>query len=216
MNSSRSRFLPSPGKLLAAVPAIVGATQAHAVIVYTDFGPSGVSAVPDTSSTTLTFNLDGSYDPTGATTYDFSLFVKATAPSDLQIQLTAPNTAIAQLGGSYLFGTGETIGPDSEDGLTFSSSNATVSPALNTPYYIGLEDDGIYGWAEVMLGSGTNITLFGVAYDDSGASIVTGDTGASAIPEPGTSAALAGLAAGAVAAFVARRKRKAKASAVVA
>lgn len=229
MKSPCSSFLPAPGKLLLALPAVFGASSASAVIIYTDFGPDGVTAVKDNAATMLSFDFNGNYDLSSqpSSSYDFSLYVKAANanPTILDINLDGSSTAVAQVDGMYLLGPGQVIGPDLVDGLTFMSReddvfSVSTTPTLGTSYYIGLQSNGNYGWAKMMLSFDVNsdslITLFGVAYDNSGASILTGDTGASAVPEPGVTAAFAGLVAGAAAAFAARRKRKAKASADVA
>ena len=76
--------------------------------------------------------------------------------------------------------------------------------------YIGLEFNpgtGLrFGWAEVSLNAGNTLTLYGFAYDNTGGQILAGVT---AVPEPATTGAIAAALAGSVAAFEARRRRKA-------
>jgi hypothetical protein len=63
-----------------------------------------------------------------------------------------------------------------------------------------------YGWARVSFNADFSVTLHDFAYEASGASILAGDTGVSAIPEPSTYAAFVGLIAGAVALNNRRRR----------
>jgi hypothetical protein len=53
---------------------------------------------------------------------------------------------------------------------------------------------------------GGSLTLYGFAYDNTGASIAAG---AGAVPEPATTGLIGALLAGSAAAFEARRRRKA-------
>ena len=76
------------------------------------------------------------------------------------------------------------------------------------------QSDTFYGWGEMVFApptssgiKGHGFTITRMYYDDTGAAIKVGDTGA-VIPEPST-CALALLAAGGVAAYRARRKMNA-------
>jgi hypothetical protein len=208
MNPSRSRFLSSPGKLIIALPAVLGATQAGAAIVYTPV---------DASAGTITFELDGRYR-TNHNDYHFTLQAKS-GISVSPANFDGASGYLALSGATSFFDAGQNIGPAS--GLTFSDEVRLVSVPPDTSGYLGFRYDfngtTTYGWAEAKVtDGGGQIALLGIAYEDSGASIVTGDTGSPPIPEPGNTAAFAGLVAGAAAALVARRNRKAKAAAIVA
>lgn len=65
-----------------------------------------------------------------------------------------------------------------------------------------------YGWARVSYNSDKSLTLYDFAYESSGAAIAAGDVG-SAIPEPSTYAALAGLLAGSAALYRRRQLKSA-------
>jgi len=211
MNPKQSRFLPAPGKLLVALSAAAGASQAGAAIVYTDFGPSGLS------NSFISFNISGSYDIVSSGEGDREPYAFTIQSKGGIYLLSRSNGYVAQSGSTLtLFGTDQLIGPTDESGLDFTDhANLTYQTSGNTPGYLGLRFDlydgtQYYGWAKVADNS-PDVTLFGVAYDNAGGSILTGDTGAPAIPEPVNTAFLVSLAAGAVAALAARRKRKAKA-----
>lgn len=61
--------------------------------------------------------------------------------------------------------------------------------------------DPKYGWAEIEFETNNTLTLYGFAYEDSGAPITAG-----AVPEPATVGLLAALAAGSAAVYARRRK----------
>ena len=97
------------------------------------------------------------------------------------------------------------------DGSSFLSNAQTDLTGTGGPWdpgsgYMGLQTgDGNFGWIQLTGIDDTfqNAVVVDWAFEDSGAAIAAGDTGAGAIPEPG-SLALVGL--GAVA-FAARRRR---------
>lgn len=98
------------------------------------------------------------------------------------------------------------------------SSGATAFVLNSSNNYVGFrflnEGTGLvtYGWLQVSVGASFTDparSIIGWAYETSGAGIAVGDTGAVAVPEPGTY--LAGLAAGALA-LRAWRRRKAQAA----
>ena len=102
----------------------------------------------------------------------------------------------------------------STSGFLSADVAATAFDKVGTEYVgIEFENDNTkavnYGWLELTSTSatGTPATIVGYAYDNSGASIVVGATGLSAIPEPGTNAAL-GLGALALGAAGVRRWRQ--------
>ena len=99
--------------------------------------------------------------------------------------------------------------------LYSSSSTSIHGPSgvgVNDPTYIGFgindPNDSVgtlYGWAQLMftrVPDGLNIHIIDYAYDDTGAAITAGDTGATAVPGAGGLVALACGAAGL------RRRRK--------
>ena len=102
MNPNRPPRLPTPAKLIVALPVVLGASQAGAAIVYTDFGPSGVS------DGDLAFNPDGTNSVTGSGSFNFSLQVK----TDLRCQPVGVGTGVAYSGNTTFFGTGMAIGPE--------------------------------------------------------------------------------------------------------
>ncbi len=71
-------------------------------------------------------------------------------------------------------------------------------------------DDGagtsiVFGWIRASFDVGNSITVYDFAYESNGGAILAGDLG-SAIPEPSTYAALAGLLAGTAALYAKRRR----------
>ncbi len=76
-------------------------------------------------------------------------------------------------------------------------------------YYLGVRlDDGedyFYGWIDMSIGSDGTLRIYELAYEDqAGVGIYAG-----VVPEPAATTALAGLMAGSIAAYGARRRRKA-------
>lgn len=115
----------------------------------------------------------------------------------------APGTLVS---GAQTFG--RTPGPE--------ATGATAFVLNSTANYIGFrflnEGTGAinFGWAQLSLAgsfAGQPRSIIGYAYEASGAGIMVGDTGAAAVPEPGTY--LAGFAAGALALRAWRRRKAA-------
>jgi len=207
MKPRSSRLIPSTGKLLATVPVIVCASQAQGQIVYTDLG-TGVTAP------SIFFNVDGSLVSTSAPgSYQFNALQKGTLTL-LSTSNTITPAVYAYPGGlsttATVFSSGDLIDFD-------PIANGAADPSVNAPgpTYLGLAVNVAgqwdYGWAQVQGSSGPNLTLYGFAYDPTGAPIHAGQT--AVVPEPDSTTALAGLVAGSVAAFAALRKRKAAAAA---
>ena len=97
--------------------------------------------------------------------------------------------------------------------FTFGGRRDTGLLQLGVPGCFGFRTSlGDFGWAELEVnadrdGFANSVTLLAAAYDDTGAPILTGDTGESATPEPGT-AGLALLALGAAGVTALRRRGK--------
>lgn len=184
-------------KLLAAIPAVVGASQATAAVHYTDLG-DGVTGFD------LYFNfVEGTAASGSITTPQFYMLTK----SLLYLGYSDATTSQIATNGSYdaiVFEHGDLIG----DTSAFQVS-AFTGP-LTAPVYLGFkfeqEGDTLYGWALFNMVDEYTGRLYGFAYDDTGAAIAAGAT--SAVPEPASAATIAGLLGGA-AALAARRKRKA-------
>lgn len=99
------------------------------------------------------------------------------------------------------------------------TTGATAFNLNSSSNYVGFrflnETTGLvnYGWLQVQVGATLNNAsrfILGWAFETSGAGIAVGDTGAVAVPEPGTY--LAGLAAGAIALRAWRRRKAAQAA----
>lgn len=201
MNAQTSRLVPTPVKLLAAVPVLLAANQAKATIIYTDLG----SGLTDTQ---IFFNFQtGTASAAYFSDYQFQFL---TFKSMLMTNSGIDGIAIAAPGTIATFNEGDPI----DGSLTFDTYSYQ---GFNdgSPSYLGFKftsgEDTYYGWAKYTQNGYTDGTLYGFAYDNTGAPIAVGAT---AVPEPGASAALAGLAAGSVAALAIRRRRKAAAAAV--
>lgn len=97
-----------------------------------------------------------------------------------------------------------------------STRQIEIRHSLDRRGYLGLMFDGVgdsyyYGWADIMLSADfKTATLYGYAYDNTGAPIIAGDTGgagAAPVPEPATISLFAMGAAG----LAAVRRRQGKA-----
>ena len=104
--------------------------------------------------------------------------------------------------GYYTFYRTDTIGTFWTNSFSSSSgsTNGAMSPGQRGFLALGFDLDGetVFGWADISLSTdGLSLTVHGWAFEDSGAGIVAGETGASnAVPGLGGLAALACGAAG--------------------
>ena len=184
----------------AAVAITSAAVSSPAAIVYVD--PTDIS-IPDTIDGIYINLVTGATSTTGLTGYDINpydngaglTFYGAASPSGVLATGVAGTSAVAQK-----LTAGTTISATPTVG--FYNQFQTVGTAFQTPGlgYLGLrflnESTGVvnYGWVEVSSGTGgafpgfpASITRW--AFENTGLSINAGQT--TAVPEPGTTAALA-------------------------
>jgi len=209
---SRSR-----ASILLGAPALaVAAPAAHAAIVYTPInGGTGVTLTAPYDS--LFFNLQtGVYHPYGFTGNQILFTFYFGNPNNPVIEGLYGTDKSAYGGPAsgvrpvVKFGHVQTVGISSSFSDATNSFNNVVPgnwAADGTHGYAGLSINPsitMYGWAEVSYNVDKTLTVYGFAVQTDGTAIVTPGT----VPEPGTSAAMAALTAGSVAALSARRKRK--------
>jgi len=202
--------LPLPShsrKIIAALPVIIGANSASAEIIYWQES-SGASRIFSIDFNFVDKTIGGSWTPGSV-----NLMWKG------MLMVSAYGGGIASSEGQVsLLSFGDLI----DDQLTFDEGFAYTSswPSSSEPGYAGfqftIEDSTYYGWALFGVGAENDydgeLTLYGFAYDNTGAAITAGAI--SAVPEPTTTTAIAGLLAGSAAAFAVRRRRKAQLAAV--
>ncbi len=198
-------------KLLLAAPVAMGAMSGVAAgnIVYTSVNAGTGVSITDPSK--LYFDVDGrSWGATYQAGDDFELSFEtnnAAKPylagigGGKAVGYHTPANYISKLSyGTTINGSG-TFEP--EGFLAFHTGGQWVPPASG---YAGLQlGSGDFGWANLTVtGDGTNdvVTLYGFAYDNTGAAINAGT-----VPEPGEAGLLGAVAAGSVAAWAARKRR---------
>jgi hypothetical protein len=225
--SRQSSAQPS-ARLGAYLAAGLGASTigtAQSAIVFFDVDPAktiGVAGTP-TPNQTLSFtdiNI-------GAGTYNSSIGYGPPTVSghSLWFTITGENQFTAEGAGGLALSSVFT-GFYSPDNLRSFSAGQEIGTGIKyatTPIagwngsgtgYVGLRFDtpgaSNFGWLEldyVANGASTTLTVDGFAFEDQpGVTILAGDTGSTAVPEPGTWAAAALLAGGA--AFMRWRKRR--------
>ena len=228
---ARSRKFPAQpsARLGAYLAAGLGASTigtAQSAIVFFDVNPAktiGVAGTP-TPNQTLSFtdiNI-------GAGTYTSAIGYgppTVSGPS-LWLTITGANQFTAEGAGDMRLSFNFNV-PSSPDNLRSFSAGEEIGTGIKygTPPvpgwngsgtgYVGLAFDtpgaaSRYGWLEldyVANGASTTLTVDGFAFEDQpGVTILAGDTGSTAVPEPGTWAAAALLTGGA--AFLRWRKRR--------
>ena len=225
---SRQSSVQPSARLGAYLAAGLGASTigtAQSAIVFFDVNPAktiGVAGTP-TPNQTLSFtdiNI-------GAGTYNSSIGYGPPVYSGLSLwfTITGENQFTAQSAGMSLSSSVNFPAPDNLRNFSAGqaidgSSKYTVGPIAgwnsSGTGYVGLVfRDALatadnFGWLEldyVANGASTTLTVGGFAFEDQpGVAIAAGDTGSTAVPEPGTWAAAALLAGGA--AFARWRKRR--------
>ncbi len=208
MNSTCSRFLHLTRRALPAAPlALAALPSVQAAIIYTN--PADLTATFP-GSIYIDLGTDGSGGAVSSSSFsgaDFQLLFDSIYGSD--------NPGLTYLGGAsrfisrpgnYVmnFGLNDPIDGiadrDGRNSLNYFGSN-DANWAAGTTGYIGVKVDagttGLdYAWIRVSYNNDKTLTVYDFAYETSGGAILAGDTGASAIPEPTTTAAIAGLLAG--------------------
>ena len=196
-----------------AVGAAATARQAQAAIVYS--GP--VAIVEPATATGVYLDLVTGVTTTSLTDdYDFDAYGKKSL-SFYALPGTGWEDGVVGTsanGATALIPLVSTV--SSTSGFLTADVSAKAFDTAGTEYVgIEFENDTTtavnYGWLELTSTSatGTPATILGYAYDNSGAPIVVGATGLSAVPEPGTTAALS-LGALALGAAGVRRWRQSK------
>lgn len=207
MNQTKKITLKLPLKTAGSIAALLSASSANAdIILSDDMGWSGFT-VGDGGVDSYDWDLDSN----GTTDLSFNQSLS----NYLDIRLNGASLAsnglnsLQALGKSALIASSAlTFGPTTTNilwsvfvGGELSYANGFTSGEST---YIGFtfnpSGTDLFGWASVTLTKGTygSFTVDNWAYDDSGASILAGQTTAAAVPEPSTSAmGLGALALGA-------------------
>jgi hypothetical protein len=218
--SLKKHRLTRSQKLLLAAPVLAGAVipAAQGAIIYTSLGSSGI-----TVSGSNELYIDWQGQTTGASTFpgwDIGLSINNVS-GDYYSQVSA-NISSVDLGAYYrttvglrfpindpivrepaLYGSTFYNIPKTYLTISSASGNYFWSPSA-THYYLGVQltPSSDYGWVEIALTAFNSMTVYGFAYDNTGAAINAG-----AVPEPADAGLLAGVLAGSAAAYAARRKR---------
>ncbi len=221
------RLLPAAPLALAAIPS------AQAVIVYsgtvdltTASDPSvgifvdfinGTAATGSSNSSdsplpsaNLSLSINPYYPPLytvyGRARNDYG--AGAGLALDLSSMKVTPLGANVPINGSLTFSAFNGFGyfnnqePNETAAWPFTDFTAYVGVSINSGSV------PVYGWMLVTLNSNYTLTLHSFALDNSGAAILTGDTGATPVPEPATTAALTALLAGTATLWRRRSKQK--------
>ena len=193
--------------------AVATASGAHAAII--------VLNTPITSNNStggsVTWNIDG----VGLTEGIFSNFAAApnfkffSQNANAFKQLRSAGGKLQGLGANVPISVAKTFSPNAFSVFKSGNIQNAVNFVSGASTYIGFQfnpsgSQVLYGWANVTLTNGGSFGTFTInswAYDNTGASILTGQT--SAVPEPATSAV--GLGALALGAAALRRRRQARA-----
>jgi len=223
--SLKGRRLSRGQKLFMAAPVFAGAAipAAQGAIVYTSLGSSGI-----TVSGSNQLYIDWQGQSTGSSAFAGSDIGLSIVPVSIgghpyYNSLVASNLAYVNISVypfrttvANRFGYGNPIvSQPAPDGSTFYNVKKTYLSESNNPgnyywtpsathYYLGVQltPSNDYGWVEIALTSFDSLTVYGFAYNTTGAAINAG-----AVPEPADAGVLAGVLAGSAAAYAARRKR---------
>ncbi len=211
------RQLSRGQKLLITAPAVAAAAlpMAQGVVIYTSVnGGAGLTIVGGVD-TAIGFNpftgtsfIGSAYHPSAIFNLYFNNYSDARYPiliSGKKDYFMVSGGYVSKLSAGKLIDNSATFAEDASIHLSLYFAGSYHGPwAGGGNGYIGMRDiSGNYGWANVTYVQGTSLTLYGLAYDDTGAGIQAG-----AVPEPADAALLGALVAGSAAAMAARRKRK--------
>lgn len=214
--------------VLPALPFALGsASVSHAAAVYTDAGDVTLTGAGAISWDMGSSGASGSASLGNVPGVDFTLSFGTTSGKTVTTDFNDPRLSINSSGSGFAinasskagvrkFNAGEMIdGFSSFDsgnyGLATSSEGSYGDWSVGSSGFAGLKfsdgGDTLYGWAQITYGTSKEIILHDFAYESlAGVGILAGDTVGTAIPEPGTTAAFAGLIAGSAAAFGRRRR----------
>jgi len=214
----KNRSSSTRRKLLLAAPlAAAGAAlpAAKGDIIYAPFN-GGANITINTSQVVFFDVGNGVANATSSSgaNYDFGLYFSSANAAQPRI-VKSSGDGLAYTGtlfayaqkfssGSPIDGSSFTVGPS----LYLSKNGHGPWAADGTVGYLGVQVQGSdFGWIEVSYNTDSTLTLISAAYDNTGAPIAAGAT---SVPEPAESAALAALLAGSLLAFKARQRRKAQ------
>lgn len=199
-----------------ATAAGVAAAPASAAIIFTELE---VPLTAESTTDSIFFSLSeqwaaSSNQTLGGEVFRLYFYDNGQQKPALFTQNTSGEVALID-GYAERFSAGSPISGDQTftNELTYIniSGNNDANWAPGTRGFLGLKFDNNgtpnFGWADLEYGSDSNLTLYGFAYDNSGAAIPAG-----VIPEPRATVFLAALAAGSVA-LLARRRRAARTNA---
>jgi hypothetical protein len=212
----KNRSSSTRRKLLLAAPlAAAGAAlpAAKGDIIYAPFN-GGANITINTSQVVFFDVGNGVANATSSSgaNYDFGLYFASGNAAQPRI-VKSSGDGIAYTGTFFAyaqkFSSGSPIDGSSFTTAAYLSKNGGGPWAADgTVGYLGVQVQGSdFGWIEVSYNTDSTLTLISAAYDNTGAPIAAGAT---SVPEPAESAALAAVLAGSLAAFRARQRRKAQ------
>jgi hypothetical protein len=206
----------------ATSAALLGGTAVEAAIIHTPVGATLSPAMSSTQSANINMGASGSFNifARGSTSSVYNTFFgsTATATSPGGASITAGNGGSVAINSARTqarkFSSGDMVGTSGSNLGTWRqvATDTNIGSSFSSTGFIGVKTGADnFGWIQVQASYGPQtVTIIDYAYDDSGAHILAGDTGSSAVPEPRT-ALLMGLgllALGATGVQTMRRRRR--------